>query len=122
MQLVWGVQQCAAFFPRGGAACGCADNLLEFVGALGVYGDVNDLLADSMLLYAQFCEQQDLEEVGEVRRRGRAEAVQAMKQVSDNYHVRPPSPFPLPSPPSHPGRTGACKLLWEGEEGEEILK
>ncbi len=104
-----GYEAACGVVPEGGAARGGADNLLEFVGALGVYGDVNDLLADSMLLYAQFCEQQDLEEVGEVRRRGRADAVQAMKEVSDNYHVRPPLPL-LAFPPE---QRGACSLPWE---------
>lgn len=61
--------------------------LLEFVGSLGTYGDVNDLLAECMLTYASFCETVNVESMEVDRRRERFQAYGAARKLSDTYET-----------------------------------
>lgn len=54
-------------------------NLKDFVGRVGVYGDVNDRLVNSMRIFALFVEQNDLEEIKRVRTEGRELAAKHME-------------------------------------------
>ena len=64
-----------------------AVNLKDFVGKVGVYGDVNDSLTASMGAFAQFVEENDLEEIKRVRTEGRAHAAEKMEEMWATYDV-----------------------------------
>jgi hypothetical protein len=64
-----------------------AVNLKDFVGKVGVYGHVNDSLTASMGAYAQFVEENDLEEIQRVRAEGRAHAAEKMEEMWATYDV-----------------------------------
>jgi hypothetical protein len=64
-----------------------AVNLKDFVGKVGVYGDVNDSLTASMAAFAQFVEENDLEEIKRVRAEGRTHAAEKMEEMWATYDV-----------------------------------
>ena len=70
----------------------CAVNLKDFVGKVGVYGDVNDSLTASMGAYARFVEENDLEEIQRVRAEGRKHAAESMEEMWATYDVSCASP------------------------------
>lgn len=67
--------------------CFAAANLKEFVGKVGVYGDMNDILTHSMRLFAGFVESNDLEEIRHVRAEGRALAEKNLGELWEGYEV-----------------------------------
>lgn len=69
--------------------CQCnAEYLQEFVGALGTYGDVSDMLGENLEDYATFCEGVTLEELQEKRSADREEAEGIASEMSANNRVR----------------------------------
>ncbi len=64
-----------------------AANLKDFVGVVGVYGHVNDILGDNMLAYASFVEHNELADIQKARSEGRAAAADSLKESWATYDV-----------------------------------
>lgn len=52
----------------------------DFVGVIGVYGHVNDILGENMLDYAAFVEKNDLADIKKARAEGRKTASEAVEE------------------------------------------
>lgn len=73
-----------------------AENLKEFVGAVGVWGDMNEILIDNMNSYKGFVEQVDPEELAAARAKDRETLKEGNRQFWEKYRVRLPLRSELP--------------------------
>lgn len=75
--------------------------LLEgYIGPLGVYGDVQDMLQYCMEQYKGFVEEQDLDVAQDARAEDREHIKYTVDETNKAVDVTPPLP-PLPPPSTH---------------------
>ena len=66
-----------------------AENLKQFVGAVGVYGDMNDILIDNMASFKGFVEEVEPEVLAAARAQDRETLREGNKQFWENFRVGP---------------------------------